>query len=99
MALVRLHESINRDDVNHTDKTCSWTDLDTIIMNPEMSLETFLPPDDFDEVDFIVAEDWNGMNAGIFMLRISKWSLRYMSDVIAYRDYHEDEELEWEEQE
>lgn len=67
-------------------------------MNPALPIETFLPPDDFDEVDLIVAEDWNEMNAGVFMIRVSRWSLRYMSDAIAYRDFHEDEDLGWAEQ-
>jgi len=68
-------------------------------MNPLLKLEAFLPPDDFNDVDLLVAEDWNELNAGIIMIRVSRWSLRFMADVIAYRDYHEGEELVWQEQE
>lgn len=70
MALVGLPtiSSLKRDGdltINH-----SYFDSDSIIMNEEIPLEIFEPPSDFDHINWIAGKDWNGLNAGVFLLRV-----------------------------
>lgn len=52
-------------------------------MNPSIPLETFLPPDDFSQYHFLAAKDWNGLNAGVFFIRVHQWSVDFMTEVMA----------------
>ena len=61
----------------------SWFDADTVILNPLVPLETFLPPSDFDHIHFLGAKDWNGFNAGVFFIRINQWSVDMLVEVMA----------------
>jgi hypothetical protein len=45
-------------------------DVDTIIMNDEITLESLAA-----RGDLIISEDWNGLNTGVFMLKNCEWSL------------------------
>lgn len=76
----------------------AWFDADTIIINPLIPLETFLPPIDMPDVQALVTEDWNGLNNGIFYLRVSAWNVEMLSAVIAYRTFKPDESLPFTEQ-
>jgi hypothetical protein len=76
----------------------AWFDADTMNINPLVPLETFLPPPDMPGVHALFARDWNGLNAGTFMIRISTWSIEFMSAVLAYRVYNPDANLPWGEQ-
>ena len=76
----------------------AWFDADTMNINPLVPLETFLPPPDMTGVHALFARDWNGLNAGTFMLRVSSWSIEVMSAVLAYRVFNPDTELPWGEQ-
>ncbi|XP_074559117.1 putative alpha-1,6-mannosyltransferase MNN10 [Curcuma longa] len=60
-----------------------WNDADTIVMNPSISLESILHAAighmDFDKApDLVVTEDTNGVNAGVFFVRRSEWSKRFL---------------------
>ena len=61
-----------------------WVDGDSIILNTALNPEIFLPPSDFDHVNFLVTKDLEGMNTGIFFLRVCEWSVRFMVKTIAY---------------
>lgn len=52
-------------------------------MNPSIPLETFLPPDDFSQYHFLATKDWNGLNAGVFFIRVHQWSVDFMTEVMA----------------
>jgi hypothetical protein len=43
-----------------------WTDADTLIIRPDWKIEEVIDND----FDFIVAQDHNGMNCGVFLLRL-----------------------------
>eukprot|EP01117_Protostelium_nocturnum_P014446 TRINITY_DN5495_c0_g1_i1.p1 TRINITY_DN5495_c0_g1~~TRINITY_DN5495_c0_g1_i1.p1 ORF type:complete len:333 (-),score=55.95 TRINITY_DN5495_c0_g1_i1:86-1084(-) len=58
-----------------------YADVDTIVMNPYIKISTFIPPRNSD-VEFMIAGDGNGINAGVFMVKVSKWSLQFMEDVL-----------------
>jgi len=46
----------------------------------------------------LVAEDFNGINIGIFLIRVSKFSLRFMMETSVYRSFHPNEPLKFLEQ-
>ncbi|KAL9109431.1 MAG: hypothetical protein Q9227_005939 [Pyrenula ochraceoflavens] len=75
-----------------------WFDADTVILNPSIPPSTFLPPRDFGNVHFLAAEDFNGLNAGVFFLRVSSWSIEVMSSVISYRTFRPNDALPFAEQ-
>lgn len=76
----------------------AWFDADTIIINPLIPLEAFLPPTDMPGIHALVTEDWNGLNNGVFYLRVSAWNVEMLSAVIAYRTFKQDESLPFTEQ-
>lgn len=53
-------------------------------MNPNIPLEIFLPPADFPEIHIVLSKDWNGLNNGVFPMRVHPWSVELLSAVIAY---------------
>ncbi len=75
-----------------------WFDADTIILNYMTPLEAFLPPtssvaagsqeaaDELKKVNVITTDDWNGLNNGIFAIRVSPYAVEMLSGVLAYRD-------------
>jgi len=67
-----------------------WVDSDTILANPNIKLETFLPKDT--DVNLIISADHHGINAGVFLIRICSWSLNFISRAIAYQ-YHNMDKL------
>ncbi|KAK9719441.1 hypothetical protein K7432_004777 [Basidiobolus ranarum] len=59
-----------------------WIDLDTIILDPYYALEDHILGGTrhprFANKDVIMAYDFNGFNAGSFMIRNSEWSLDFL---------------------
>ncbi|KAG0457474.1 hypothetical protein HPP92_022631 [Vanilla planifolia] len=60
-----------------------WNDADTVITNSDISLENVLHAVighmDFDaSPDFVATEDVNGINAGVFFVKRSKWSENFL---------------------
>ncbi|KAK9638661.1 hypothetical protein HCH54_009504 [Aspergillus fumigatus] len=41
-----------------------WFDSDTVLMNPNMPLETFLPPLELPNVHLLTSRGWNGLHGG-----------------------------------
>ena len=76
----------------------SWYDADTVIINPQIPLEAFVPPAEFDDIHLLYAKDWNGLNAGVFFIRVNWWAAEIMSAVLAYRVYRPEEQLTFHEQ-
>jgi galactosyl transferase GMA12/MNN10 family len=70
-----------------------WVDGDSIIIDPELKSEMFLPPPDFDHINYLVAKDQNGMNTGIFFLRVCDWSIKFMAKALAYPLFRPDIDL------
>ena len=75
-----------------------YFDADSIIMNQEVPLEIFEPPSDFNHINWMAGKDYNGLNAGVFLLRVNQWSLNLLNRVMTYKHYHPDEEYVFEEQ-
>jgi len=58
-----------------------WIDGDALIMNMQIPLSKFIN----DEFDFIIGEDWNGLNAGVFFIRNCMQSLEFINKCIEYK--------------
>lgn len=66
-----------------------WVDTDTVIMNFETRLESFLD----ERYDLIISKDFRGLNNGVFFIKNSNWSanllerwwqLRYNSIIVSF---------------
>lgn len=76
-----------------------WVDADTIILNPLIPVEIFLPPmGEWDHVHMLVTNDWNGLNNGVFPVRVSSWSVTLFSAIVAFRHYRPDARLTFRDQ-
>ena len=69
-----------------------WVDADTVILNPHVPIETFLPPpgSEFEDVHLLYSNDWNGLNNGVFPVRVSQWAVKLFTAIVAYRHYKPD---------
>ena len=67
-------------------------------MNPQIPLEIFIPPSDFKHIHWIAGKDYNGLNAGVFLLRVNTWSLDLLTRTMTYKHYHPSEDYPFEEQ-
>ncbi len=75
-----------------------WVDADTIIMNPNIPLDIFLPPAEFSHLHLLVTADPHGLNNGVFYIKVHPWSVELLSAVVAYRIYRPDTELQYRDQ-
>jgi len=76
-----------------------WVDADTIILNPLIPVEVFLPPmGEWDHIHMLVTNDWNGLNNGVFPVRVSSWSVTLFSAIVAFRYYRPDARLTFRDQ-
>ncbi|KAG8533735.1 uncharacterized protein KY384_001476 [Bacidia gigantensis] len=64
-----------------------WFDADTVLLNNEVSWSLFLPPPEFNEINFLATKDQNGFNAGMFFIRICEWSVNMLSEVVSLRQF------------
>jgi hypothetical protein len=70
-----------------------WVDADSVIMNPLLPVEIFLPPEDFDDINMLVTRDLGGLNSGIFFIRVHKMSVRLVARSLTYPMFFPDEDL------
>lgn len=86
-----------------------WVDRDTIILDNCRSPLSFLPPtlqqanqteveDPADEINLIATKDWNGLNNGVFLMRVNRWSIDLFAAILAHRHYRPDVKLTFTEQ-
>jgi hypothetical protein len=77
-----------------------WVDADTIILNPNVPIETFLPPagTEFDDVHLMYTNDMNGLNNGVFPVRVNQWAVKLFSAIVAFRHYKPDVGLQFRDQ-
>ncbi|RDW64042.1 hypothetical protein BP5796_10544 [Coleophoma crateriformis] len=76
-----------------------WNDADIVIMNPNIPLDVFIPPQpEFDYVNLLVTNDRNGLNNGVFLIRVNDWSVKLLSGIISYHFFRPQVELKYTEQ-
>jgi hypothetical protein len=78
-----------------------WVDADTVILNPYVPLEIFLPPrkPEFEETYLLYANDWNGgLDNGVFLVKVNQWAVKFFSAIVSYRHYKPKEKLAFRDQ-
>lgn len=76
-----------------------WVDGDTVIMNPNIPLDIFLPPaKDWEHIHAVMTNDHRGLNNGVFFLRIHPWSVSLMNACMNTPIHDPTVELEFEDQ-
>jgi hypothetical protein len=73
-----------------------WHDRDTILMNPNVPLEVFLPPNQ--DVNLVVTNDRHGLNNGVFLVRVNEWAVRLFAAALSLKEYNPDIQLKYSEQ-
>jgi hypothetical protein len=64
-----------------------WIDLDAHIMDMHRVLESLIPdPVHEASIDLVITKDWYGLNNGVFLLRRSEWSRRFLQQT--WDGYH-----------
>jgi lipopolysaccharide biosynthesis glycosyltransferase len=76
----------------------SWFDCDSVLLNPKLGLSHFLPPSGFSDANVLVTNDANGLNNGVFFIRVSAWAIEVMSANVAYRTFNPNEQLTFQDQ-
>ncbi len=77
----------------------SWCDADTVIINPNIPISLFLPPTPaFDHIHILVTNDWNGLNNGVFPVRVHSWSVELFAAVVAFRTYRPNFQMKFRDQ-
>jgi len=70
-----------------------------VVMNPNIPLETFLPPDNgFNDVQLIVSEDLHGLNIGSFFVRVSDWAAFLFVDTLGMPGHRPEVKLKYNDQ-
>lgn len=89
-----------------------WVDRDTLILDQCRPISSFLPPDAAhthseterrgekgdDGVNLLVTNDWNGLNNGVFLVRVNQWAIELFSNIAAFRHYRPNVSLPFTEQ-
>lgn len=88
-----------------------WVDRDTVILDQCRPISSFLPPtkspsgswwrrDEKEpvEVNLLVTKDYNGLNNGVFILRVNEWAISLFTAILAFRHYQPDVKLRFTEQ-
>ncbi|KAJ6013357.1 galactosyl transferase GMA12/MNN10 family protein [Penicillium herquei] len=81
--MTRLVEELEKPEA-HRLQWLFWFDIDTVIMNLNLPLETFLPPSNLPHVHLLIAQDMNGINNGVFFIRVHQWSFELLNSALAY---------------
>ncbi|KAJ4356778.1 uncharacterized protein N0V89_004814 [Didymosphaeria variabile] len=76
-----------------------WHDRDTVLMNPQIPLDIFVPPDpEFSHIHLLVTNDRNGLNNGVFMVRVNQWAFKLFASALSIREYQPEIVLKYTEQ-
>ncbi len=76
----------------------SWVDADTVLMNPKIPLDVFLPPQEYAHIHLLVTADPRSINNGIFLIKVHPWSIQFMSAIVSFPAYRPDVPLEYRDQ-
>ena len=76
----------------------SWVDADTVLMNPKVPLDIFLPPPEYPHIHLLCTRDPRYINNGVFFIRVNPWSINFMSAILAFPTFQPDVPLEYKDQ-
>ena len=60
-----------------------WASPDVMILNPQIPLEIFLPPDDFKDGHILATRDQDGVNTGVFFLQVHPLSVKMLIELLS----------------
>lgn len=60
-----------------------WVSPDVMVLNPQIPLEIFLPPDDFKDKGILATRDQDGVNSAVFFIRVHPSSVKLLIEVLA----------------
>lgn len=77
-----------------------WHDADVVLLNSEMPLEMFLPPEGnrWAHINLLVSNDLNGLNDGTFFVRVCEWSVYLFAAGLSFPLYRPKAKLRLDEQ-
>jgi hypothetical protein len=76
-----------------------WHDRDTVLMNPQIPLDIFVPPEPaFNHIHMLVTDDRHGLNNGVFLCRVSPASFKFFASALSIREYQPEIQLKYTEQ-
>jgi len=75
-----------------------WVDGDVTLVNPNIKLDAFIPPEDQDDIHLVISDDYIGLNAGIFLIRVHPWSLNFLMKACSYTYYNKEKNLPYADQ-
>ncbi|KAI5358868.1 putative Heat shock protein 70kD domain superfamily [Septoria linicola] len=77
-----------------------WVDADTVLLNPHIPIDVFLPPPggEFDDIHLVYSNDWNGLNNGVFPVRVNQWAVQLFSAIVSFRHYRPNDPLTFRDQ-
>lgn len=64
-----------------------WVDRDTLVLDQCRPIASFLPPPNATDVNLLVTNDYNGLNNGVFIVRVSEWAVKLFTCVLAFRHF------------
>lgn len=73
-------------------------DADSLVVNPALPVDIFFPPYDFPDYHILASRDASGFNAGVFFIRVHRWSVRFISKAMAFPQYRPEVDLQFLEQ-
>jgi hypothetical protein len=80
-------------------KWLMWHDRDTVLMNPQIPLDVFVPPEpQFSHIHLLVTNDRNGLNNGVFLVRVNQWAFKFFASALSIREYQPEIPLKYTEQ-
>ncbi|KPI43959.1 uncharacterized protein AB675_6169 [Cyphellophora attinorum] len=82
----------------HAAKWIMWFDADSAVVNPAVPLTVFLPPEEHSDIHFLGSKDQSGFNAGMFFIKVHKWSLELLANAMTYEHHRPDIDLSFLEQ-
>ncbi|KAL4794580.1 hypothetical protein BDV19DRAFT_390181 [Aspergillus venezuelensis] len=65
-----------------------WVDADSVIINPAIPLDIFLPPPDLSDTHLVATKHHKGLNTGIFFMRVHQWLVRMLVESMGYPIYN-----------
>lgn len=77
-----------RELMNYNTDVILCTDIDILITNYNIKIESFLDS----KHDFFIAKDVNGINAGNFIVRNTEWSRKYIDFILSKQDSFENDQ-------
>ncbi|KAH6712732.1 hypothetical protein BKA61DRAFT_576348 [Leptodontidium sp. MPI-SDFR-AT-0119] len=75
-----------------------WVDADTVVLNHNIPIEIFMPPPEHNDIHLLVTDDWNGLNNGVFLVRVDPWAVELFTSITSFRDFQPNTTLTFQDQ-